>query len=144
MIKIEIVGQTTREAVKELIELSKLIQALSLAGKKSVVTREEVIKEDNLSGETPLPVQEVKEEVEPSKKTEEVKESETPWEEKAISIEEIQNAYINALHDLDSEEKKSAFKLKAKNFLISKKVSKISQIEEKDRGAFLSLINEKA
>ena len=142
MIRIEFSGNTTKEILMEIIKMAELVKGTQKVSKPLVETREEVIKEDNLEGKTPLPVQEAKEEVKPSKKTEEVKESETPWEAKEISIDEVKEAYIKALHKLDTDEKKANFKNKAKEFLTLHGVTNVSKLNPEDRSDFLKVINE--
>ena len=56
MIKIEVCGNTTKEAVNELIELAELIKGNVKFSKPLVTTREDVVKEDNMSNLTPTPV----------------------------------------------------------------------------------------
>ena len=142
MIRIEFSGNTTKEVLLEIIKMAELVKGTQKVSKPLVETREEVIKEDNLEGKTPLPVQEVKEEVKPSKKTEEVKESDTPWEVKEISIDEVKEAYIKALHKQDTDEKKANFKNKAKEFLTLHGVTNVSKLNPEDRSDFLKVINE--
>ena len=142
MIRIEFSGNTTKEVLLEIIKMAELVKGTQKVSKPLVETREEVIKEDNLEGKTPLPVQETKEEVKPSKKTEEVKESDTPWEVKEISIDEVKEAYIKALHKQDTDEKKANFKNKAKEFLTLHGVTNVSKLNPEDRSDFLKVINE--
>lgn len=139
MIRIEFSGNTTKEVLLEIIKMAELVKGTQKVSKPLVETREEVIKEDNLEGKTPLPVQE---EVKPSKKTEEVKESDTPWEVKEISIDEVKEAYIKALHKQDTDEKKANFKNKAKEFLTLHGVTNVSKLNPEDRSDFLKVINE--
>lgn len=142
MIRIEFSGNTTKEVLLEIIKMAELVKGTQKVSKPLVETREEVIKEDNLEGKTPLPVQEAKEEVKPSKKTEEVKESDTPWEVREISIDEVKEAYIKALHKQDTDEKKANFKNKAKEFLTLHGVTNVSKLNPEDRSDFLKVINE--
>ena len=142
MIRIEFSGNTTKEVLLEIIKMAELVKGTQKVSKPLVETREEVIKEDNLEGKTPLPVQEAKEEVKPSKKNEEVKESDTPWEVKEISIDEVKEAYIKALHKQDTDEKKANFKNKAKEFLTLHGVTNVSKLNPEDRSDFLKVINE--
>lgn len=142
MIRIEFSGNTTKEVLLEIIKMAELVKETQKVSKPLVETREEVIKEDNLEGKTPLPVQEAKEEVKPSKKTEEVKESDTPWGVKEISIDEVKEAYIKALHKQDTDEKKANFKNKAKEFLTLHGVTNVSKLNPEDRSDFLKVINE--
>ena len=137
MIRIEISGNTTKEAISELFELAELLKSKRVI-KPLVETREEVIKEDNLEGKTPLPTQEVKTEV---------KVEETPWEEekkeeKPIDIEVLKEAFVKTLHSLDTDEKKANLKAKAKEFLTTHGVKVVSEIKEGDRAEFLKLLNE--
>lgn len=138
MIKIEVCGNTTKEAVNELIELAELIKGNVKFSKPLVTTREDVVKEDNMSSLTPTPV--VKE-VEEHKEVE-VNPSETPWETKEISIDEVKDAYIKALHKQDTDEKKTNFKNKAKKFLTLHGVTNVSKLNPEDRSDFLKVINE--
>lgn len=138
MIKIEVCGNTTKEAVNELIELAELIKENVRFSKPLVTTREDVVKEDNMSNLTPTPV--VKE-VEEHKEVE-VNPSETPWETKEISIDEVKEAYIKALHKQDTDEKKANFKNKAKEFLTLHGVTNVSKLNPEDRSDFLKVINE--
>lgn len=138
MIKIEVCGNTTKEAVNELIELAELIKGNVKFSKPLVTTREDVVKEDNMSNLTPTPV--VKE-VEEHKEVE-VNSSETSWEVREISIDEVKEAYIKALHKQDTDEKKANFKNKAKEFLTLHGVTNVSRLNPEDRSDFLKVINE--
>ena len=138
MIRIEFSGNTTKEVLMEIIKMAELVKGTIKVSKPLVETREEVIKEDNLEGKTPLPVQEVKTEV---------KVEETPWEdekkeEKPIDVEMLKEKFVKTLHSLDTDEKKANLKAKAKEFLTAHGVKVVSEIKEADRVEFLKLLNE--
>lgn len=138
MIRIEFSGNTTKEVLMEIIKMAELVKGTIKVSKPLVETREEVIKEDNLSGKTPLPTQEVKTEV---------KVEETPWEEekkveKPIDVEVLKEKFVKTLHSLETDEKKANLKAKAKEFLTTHGVKVVSEIKEADRVEFLKLLNE--
>lgn len=138
MIRIEFSGNTTKEVLMEIIKMAELVKGTTKVSKPLVETREEVIKEDNLSGKTPLPTQEVKTEV---------KVEETPWEEekkeeKPIDTEMLKEKFVKTLHSLNTDERKANLKAKAKEFLTSHEVKTVSDIKKEDRAEFLKLLNE--